>query len=94
MVMFCGTGHMPKYADAVFRVLTELKSMHPKLRYSSVPTVPPRISLFILLQRGLPDELARKFERKTPRLQGDGSSARTSELLAEGGRLGMNIIKS
>ncbi|KAJ6582441.1 hypothetical protein B0H10DRAFT_1756651, partial [Mycena sp. CBHHK59/15] len=32
MVMFRGTGHMPKYADAVFRVLTELKSMHPKLR--------------------------------------------------------------
>ncbi|KAJ6530447.1 hypothetical protein B0H10DRAFT_1861914 [Mycena sp. CBHHK59/15] len=32
MVMFRGTGHMPKYADAVFRILTELKSMHPKLR--------------------------------------------------------------
>ncbi|KAJ7877264.1 hypothetical protein B0H14DRAFT_3859029 [Mycena olivaceomarginata] len=32
MVMFRGTGHMPKYADAIFRVLTELKSMHPKLR--------------------------------------------------------------
>ncbi|KAJ7909892.1 hypothetical protein B0H13DRAFT_2233006 [Mycena leptocephala] len=32
MVMFHGTGRMPKYADAVFRVITELKSMHPKLR--------------------------------------------------------------
>jgi hypothetical protein len=32
MVMFRGTGRMPKYADAVFRVITELKSMHPKLR--------------------------------------------------------------
>ncbi|KAF8141068.1 hypothetical protein K438DRAFT_2114906 [Mycena galopus ATCC 62051] len=32
MVMFHGTGHMPKYADAIFCVLTELKSMHPKLR--------------------------------------------------------------
>ncbi|KAJ7669167.1 hypothetical protein B0H14DRAFT_3692675 [Mycena olivaceomarginata] len=38
MVMFRGTGHMPKYADAIFRVLTELKSMHPKLRYGSVLT--------------------------------------------------------
>ncbi|KAJ7860242.1 hypothetical protein B0H14DRAFT_2350714, partial [Mycena olivaceomarginata] len=32
MVMFRGTGRMPKYADAVFHVITELKSMHPKLR--------------------------------------------------------------
>ncbi|KAJ7864341.1 hypothetical protein B0H13DRAFT_2353767 [Mycena leptocephala] len=32
MVMFRGTGRMPKYADAIFRVLTELKSMPPKLR--------------------------------------------------------------
>ncbi|KAJ6492735.1 hypothetical protein C8R47DRAFT_1044212 [Mycena vitilis] len=32
MVMFRGTGRMPKYADAIFRVLTELKSMHPKMR--------------------------------------------------------------
>lgn len=94
MVMFRGTGHMPKYADAIFHVLTELKSMHPKLRYGSVLTVPPQISLLILLQRGLPDELARKFEWKTPWLQGDGSFARTSELLAEGRRLRMNRISS
>jgi hypothetical protein len=33
MVMFRGTGRMPKYADAVFRVITELKLMYPKLRY-------------------------------------------------------------
>lgn len=32
MIMFRGTRRMPKYADAVFRVITELKSMHPKLR--------------------------------------------------------------
>ncbi|KZT27989.1 hypothetical protein NEOLEDRAFT_1154640 [Neolentinus lepideus HHB14362 ss-1] len=32
MVMFRGTGSMPKYADALFQVLMNLKSMNPKLR--------------------------------------------------------------
>lgn len=32
MLMFRGTGKMPKYADALFHILVDLKSMHPKLR--------------------------------------------------------------
>jgi hypothetical protein len=32
MVMFRGTGSMPKYADALFHLLVHLKQMHPKLR--------------------------------------------------------------
>lgn len=32
MIMFCGTGKMPKYADALFHVLATLKLMNPKLR--------------------------------------------------------------
>ncbi|KAG6834995.1 hypothetical protein H0H93_005717 [Arthromyces matolae] len=32
MVMFRGTGRMPKYADALFHFLTDLKSMEPQLR--------------------------------------------------------------
>jgi hypothetical protein len=32
MLMFRGTGKMPKYADALFHVLIELKRMDPKLR--------------------------------------------------------------
>lgn len=32
MVMFRGTGRMPKYADALFHLLVDLKTMHPKLR--------------------------------------------------------------
>ena len=36
MVMFRGTGRMPKYADALFHLLVDLKTMHPKLRYASV----------------------------------------------------------
>ena len=32
MLMFRGTGKMPKYADALFHILIDLKSMHPKLR--------------------------------------------------------------
>jgi hypothetical protein len=33
MVMFRGSGKMPKYADALFHVITDLKTMDPKLRY-------------------------------------------------------------
>ena len=36
MVMFWGTGRMPKYADALFHLLVDLKTMHPKLRYASI----------------------------------------------------------
>jgi hypothetical protein len=34
MLMFRGTGKMPKYADALFHLLTHLKRMDPRLRYS------------------------------------------------------------
>ena len=32
MLMFCGTGKMPKYADALFHLLAHLKRMDPRLR--------------------------------------------------------------
>jgi hypothetical protein len=32
MVTFRGSGKMPKYADALFRLITEFKTMNPKLR--------------------------------------------------------------
>jgi hypothetical protein len=32
MVTFRGTGKMPKYADALFRLIIEFKTMNPKLR--------------------------------------------------------------
>jgi hypothetical protein len=33
MVMFRGTGKMPKYTDALFHLLARLKQMDPKLRF-------------------------------------------------------------
>jgi hypothetical protein len=33
MVMFRGTGKMPKYADALFHLLVSLKQMNPRMRY-------------------------------------------------------------
>ena len=33
MLMFRGTGKMPKYADALFHLLAYLKRMNPRLRY-------------------------------------------------------------
>jgi hypothetical protein len=36
MLMFHGTGRMPKYADALFHLLVDLKTMHPKLWYVAV----------------------------------------------------------
>jgi hypothetical protein len=33
MLMFRGTGKMPKYADALFHLLAHLKRMDPRLRY-------------------------------------------------------------
>jgi hypothetical protein len=38
MVAFRGTGKMPKYADALFRVITEFKTMNPKLRFVPIST--------------------------------------------------------
>jgi len=38
MVMFRGTGKMPKYADALFHLLAYLKRMDPRLRYATIPT--------------------------------------------------------
>jgi len=32
MLMFCGSGKMPKYADALFHTLMDLKTMHPCLQ--------------------------------------------------------------
>jgi hypothetical protein len=32
MLMFRGSGKMPKYADALFHTLMDLKTMHPRLR--------------------------------------------------------------
>jgi Family of unknown function (DUF6589) len=37
MLMFRGTGKMPKYADALFHLLAYLKRMHPRLRYVWLP---------------------------------------------------------
>lgn len=37
MLMFRGTGKMPKYADALFHLLAYLKRMHPRLRYVLLP---------------------------------------------------------
>jgi hypothetical protein len=36
MVMFRGTSKMPKYADALFHLMTSLKQMNPVLRYVSL----------------------------------------------------------
>ena len=33
MLMFRGTGKMPKYADALFHLLAHLKRMDPRLQY-------------------------------------------------------------
>jgi hypothetical protein len=37
MLMFRGSGKMPKYADALFQVLMDLKRMKPQLRYVAPP---------------------------------------------------------
>ena len=37
MIMFRGTGKMPKYADALFHVLINLKRMNPKLQWEGIP---------------------------------------------------------
>jgi hypothetical protein len=36
MLMFRGTGKMPKYADALFHLLAHLKRMDPRLRYDTL----------------------------------------------------------
>jgi hypothetical protein len=36
MVMFRGSGKMPKYSDAMFRTIMDLKTMDPCLRYAIV----------------------------------------------------------
>ena len=49
MLMFRGTGKMPKYADALFHLLAYLKRMDPRLRYVEFCMLNP-LYLYILYQ--------------------------------------------
>jgi hypothetical protein len=84
MVMFRGSGKMPKYSDAMFRTIMDLKTMDPRLRYAIAIKFYLQNKLYLFNKACIPYELACQSIGSTRRLQGIRLTPRTSKLLAQG----------